>query len=136
MICRYCHLDKTDMQNAYRCRECYHNERKSSWKKSLSNPGQNNKNYGIGKDGYVKVIHNGKLYMEHRLVMERHLGRILLRGETVHHKNGVRHDNRLENLELWSHAQPYGQRVEDKVAYAKEILRLYEPSALAEIIST
>jgi len=62
--------------------------------------------------------------------MEEVLGRPLRTGETVHHKNGVRDDNRPENLELWSTAQPYGQRVADKILYAKEILSLYEPEAL------
>lgn len=62
---------------------------------------------------------------EHRLVMEVGLGRYLTEDESVHHKNGVRGDNRPENLELWSTSQPYGQRVEDKVSWAHEILRKY-----------
>jgi hypothetical protein len=57
--------------------------------------------------------------------MEQQLGRKLLPGENVHHRNGVKTDNRSDNLELWSTSQPYGQRVEDKVQWAREILMLY-----------
>jgi hypothetical protein len=63
--------------------------------------------------------------------MEKALGRKLHLDETVHHINGVRHDNRLENLQLWSSSHPRGQRVDDKVSWALEMIARYAPEKLA-----
>jgi hypothetical protein len=84
------------------------------------------------ESGYLYRNINGKKVREHRRIMEEVLGRPLMDHELVHHKNGDRKDNRPENLELWSHSQPCGQRVKDKVAWAIELLTLYAPERLSE----
>ena len=69
---------------------------------------------------------SGNYVFEHILVMEQLLGRYLLPEESVHHLNGVRDDNRPENLELWTRPQPAGIRAADAVVWAREILARYE----------
>jgi hypothetical protein len=74
------------------------------------------------KNGYHFIHVGGRIVQEHRYIMERQLERPLLPGENVHHKNGFRHDNRPENLELWLTlgSQPKGQRVSDLLAYVTQ----------------
>jgi len=95
----------------------------------IARPGQGS----MSKQGYKDIWKPGhpncknklgRIY-EHVWVMSEYLGRPLIKGETVHHMNGVRDDNRIENLELWNRGQPSGQRVEDRIKFYKEFLEQY-----------
>lgn len=126
-VCQFCGNDF--LLNANRKDRRYCSHRCSSRAFMAKNPdffkGENSGHWNGGRikhKGYV-LIHspehpachgNKRKYVgEHRLVMEAHLGRYLKSTESVHHKNGIKYDNRLDNLELWGKAHPYGVRIED-----------------------
>lgn len=126
--CPECHsverVSVTQIRSALRlgtlrglCRKCF-------YKMSRPQPkGEESPKWQGGRretpKGYIMILcpehpraQSGYVF-EHRLVMEKHLGRFLLPTETVHHKNGIKSDNRYENLELWSKSHSDGIRYED-----------------------
>lgn len=108
------------------CISCKRGENHHSWKgqdaKYIDTSGYV---YVRARDGESGAKSNGYI-LEHRRIIQDHLGRSLYEGENVHHKNGVRDDNRIENLELWVTFQPSGQRPQDLLMWANEIIRRYK----------
>jgi len=91
-----------------------------------------NKGGKLNKDGYVLTYDkkDRKYKLQHRYVYETHYGIKLNPNHNVHHINGDRSDNRIENLELWDTSQPKGQRVEDKILFYKKLFNEYKDHPL------
>lgn len=86
----------------------------------------------IDKNGYRIVQIGDRRGPEHRFIYEKIIGRPLRGWENVHHKNGIRHDNRPNNLELWVKPQPPGQRPIDLAEWVVEHYREVVVSVLGE----
>jgi hypothetical protein len=81
----------------------------------------------IHQPGHPRTAKRRSPYeFEHILIYESMLGRHLVAGETIHHRNGIKDDNRPENLELWTRPQPSGVRVSDALEWAHLIIQRYE----------
>lgn len=122
------------------CRSCAHADPEYRQKMRQTMTGRRNRWKGgrTGKDGYIEIyLHpddffypmakKGGYVLEHRLVMAKSLGRNLQSWEIVHHKNHIRSDNRVENLQLVSDDRHKQITIlENRIAYLEKRVILIE----------
>jgi HNH endonuclease len=136
---RFCTVDGCDrpLRSAGLCRGHYRQKRDGVALTPIA-PRREQGTGSINRLGYKEITVAPNIRrLEHRVVMERLLGRELKRTEHVHHRNGNRLDNRPENLEIWTTGQPNGQRVRDLLVWlARDYPALFlahSPRAMIEI---
>lgn len=134
-LCTKCDREKKESLDPLKKEIRRKQVRESSRRKrgtKIDAPVRKSKGWWLTSQGYVMIFEpnhpnsniNGCIN-QHVFVMSQHLKRPLKKGESVHHINGQRDDNRIENLELWHRSHPPGQRLDEKIEWAKKFLEEY-----------
>ena len=123
-VIKYVHFKSITKNQSKSC-GCY---RKTLYKQTKFGKGNTNWKGGktINTQGYIEIRVDNQYVKEHRYVYEKHYNIKLTSKQNIHHINGDKLDNRIENLELWDTSQPSGQRVEDKIKYYSDLIKKYK----------
>jgi HNH endonuclease len=126
-VCKNCRVEQLSTFTRGLCQACYARHRRAGTLDEVADaPFRNQPPHAhpighrtLRKSGYINIKTEDGGRLEHRVVMEKKLGRPLRSDENVHHLNGIKDDNRPENLELWHGrgTQPAGARPDDLIDY-------------------